>query len=170
MSAEDHWVPRILAGQLGRTAEEIERRVEAGHRLAEADVRAQGTTLSDVEFLFWRLASEARCREACADFIAHQAAAAKGIEALFLLMAGLKAAEEAQALVVKSALPRAHALAVPVSPARRPLRPEDFGALPGCPQSAAMPWADRVRRVAKHPGHGVGPIHGAGEPPQRPQR
>lgn len=133
-SAEQHWIPKILAGALGRTTEEIEARVAKGHRDAEADVRAEGTTLSDVEFLFWRLASEARCREACAEFIAQQAAAAKGMEALFLLMAGLKAAEEAQALV-KSVAPRAHVLAMPTPSARRPLRPEDFGCLPSQPRS-----------------------------------
>lgn len=141
-AAETIIVPRILAGTWGGTAETIDRGIAQASKVAVRDLRSgpRAERCDSAQCLFYRMAFEAVCREARDTFLAQQAAIAKGVEAMLLLQAASDAADEAQAMAQRSGLvapappilpvPHALAMLMPAPPARRPLRPEDFGALP----------------------------------------
>ena len=111
-AAHETVLPAITSGGYGYTGREMERGIRAVMR---AGLKALDEESSDDRFL-WRLGFEAVALQAKDD-----ALMAVGIGA------GLALA------TVAAAAP--HALAMPAPPTRRPLRPEDFGALPSRPRT-----------------------------------
>jgi len=156
-AAHEVFLPALYAGRFGKTEHQIDAAIRRGVRTL-----LDGMACNDDERFMYRLGFEAVAVPA-----KEAALAAVGVAAaLNDAAAALNDLNAALVHVSGSAAPTtSNVLAASSAPTRRPLRPEDFGCLPGPSKPANMSWADRVRRAAEYPSRSVGPIHGSGEPP-----
>lgn len=134
--ARDFLVPRIQDGRATYRGGELDRQIAGFLKAGNRDLAKQlGRKLTEDERFMLRKGYEAIALAAKEEHLRTLAGVEKLGEALALTHAGLVACSEGLRLLgeVKPPAAPAHLLSVP--PARRPLRPEDFGCLPPTPRS-----------------------------------
>ncbi|UYW25679.1 hypothetical protein OKC48_20760 [Methylorubrum extorquens] len=132
-------VPPLMRGEMGLTREEIHRAADPIMRAVLREAR-RGRMDRDLMWC-WRLAFTGRLTQAIDTFLSAVAVLEEASEALELITAGLRKAtsamDHAAILAPAAPLPAPRSAPLPglgASPPRRPLRPEDFGAMPNPPR------------------------------------
>ncbi len=129
--ARDFLVPRIQDGRATYRAGELDRQIAGFLKAGSRDLAKQlGRKLTEDERFMLRKGYEAIALAAKEEHLRTLAGIEKLGEALSLAHAGLAACNEGLRLLGEVEQPAAPAHLLSVPPARRPLRPEDFGCLP----------------------------------------
>ena len=171
--ARDYLLPRIADGRAMYQAGELDRQISGFLKAGRSDLAKQlGRRLTDDEEFMLRIGYDSTALAAKEAHVQEQAEKAAELlgESYALAMASIDRSNQALALIGQApppstpAMTASHALALGT---RRPLRPEDFGALPvsGAGPAPRPGFDAMATRTAASLSAGVGPTHRSGEPP-----
>ncbi|MBE7186453.1 MAG: hypothetical protein INR68_18835, partial [Methylobacterium mesophilicum] len=130
--ARDYLLPRIQDGRATWREGELDRQIAGFLKAGSSDLTKQfGRKLTADERFMLRIGYEAEALAAKDEHLKTLAGFEKLGEAHALAQASVAACNEGLRLLGQAQAPALHLLA---TPSRRPLRPEDFGALPAGPR------------------------------------